>query len=246
MRSTAALQHINGRSADASAHLGSFSSSPPLPASSSSSSVLSMSSADRRLPCTLRTVLSCVSGCRRWLVLPRKARWLLGGSILVCGLWVFVALLPQSDWTTQLPRPQWTTPAATADSSNSPIAAQHEPAPAPSPPSVSSPSPPLPPLPSPPPSPPATPPPPADSSAGRAAALSSLLSAYVPRHYSDLRLAEARRLLVFSVGDDGLGNKLLPLVSSLLLSLLLNRTFLLALDRFRGRAQHAHARGAAF
>ena len=34
-------------------------------------------------------------------------------------------------------------------------------------------------------------------------------------------------MLVFSVGDDGLGNKLLPLVSAFLLSLLLDRAFLL-------------------
>ena len=56
--------------------------------------------------------------------------------------------------------------------------------------------------------------------------LSSYISSHYPRTPSHLTFHSSSRYLIFAVGDDGLGNKILPLVSSFLLALLLNRTFL--------------------
>ena len=60
--------------------------------------------------------------------------------------------------------------------------------------------------------------------------LSSTLSSYLITHYppsfSHSLFSPTSRYLVFAVGDDGLGNKLLPLVSAFLLALLTDRTFL--------------------
>lgn len=59
-------------------------------------------------------------------------------------------------------------------------------------------------------------------------ALSAALDEFVTRHYfSHATISNSGRYLIFHVGDDGLGNKLLPLVSAFLLALLMDRTFLL-------------------
>ena len=58
-------------------------------------------------------------------------------------------------------------------------------------------------------------------------ALLAHLSSYVARHYSpNMTLQPDRHYIVFTPTDDGLGNKLLPLVSSFLLALILDRTWL--------------------
>lgn len=59
--------------------------------------------------------------------------------------------------------------------------------------------------------------------------LQSELSLYVSRHYTnDLSvhgMASKGRYLIFAVGDEGLGNKLLPLVSAFFLAFITDRTF---------------------
>ena len=60
--------------------------------------------------------------------------------------------------------------------------------------------------------------------------LRAVLDEYVRRHYTAELAARGfesdGRYLVFAVGDDGLGNKVLPLVSAFLLAVLTERTFL--------------------
>ena len=59
-------------------------------------------------------------------------------------------------------------------------------------------------------------------------ALLAHLSSYIDRHYSpNMTLQPDRKYLVFTPTDDGLGNKLLPLVSSFFLALILDRTWLI-------------------
>ena len=58
--------------------------------------------------------------------------------------------------------------------------------------------------------------------------LLAYLASYVARHYSpDMTLDPTRKYVVFTPTDDGLGNKLLPLISSFFLALLLDRTWLI-------------------
>ena len=59
-------------------------------------------------------------------------------------------------------------------------------------------------------------------------ALLAHLASYVARHYSspDMTLDPSRKYVVFTPTDDGLGNKLLPLLSSFFLALMLDRTWL--------------------
>ena len=59
-------------------------------------------------------------------------------------------------------------------------------------------------------------------------ALLAHLASYVARHYSpDMTLDPERKYIVFTPTDDGLGNKVLPLISSFFLALVLDRTWLI-------------------